>query len=189
MDSKWKKLFFWSSLGSLAVSAAVVVARKPGRKSAPPLVCRPIPPDCGEALIWTERFQEGGGSPAGIVTRDKYVLQPTRFRLWSVLDLGAHGSRPTSTPIYYVSLFRLSDRPGETAPVEEETLIERFYGTVLIRDSAGKVRRSNCLARGGFLELDKCYVGGTSNGVLAGETHVSLGPVLNYQFRYLGGPA
>jgi hypothetical protein len=189
MGSKWKKFFFWSSLGSLAFSAAVMVARKPRKKSASPLVCRPIPPDCGEVLIWTERFQEGGAPPEGAVMRDKYVLQPTRFRLWSVLDLGAHASRPTSTPIYYVSLFRMSDRPGDTAADETETLIERFYGTVLVRDLAGKLRRSNCLARGGILELDKCYVGGTSNGVLAGETHLSLGPVLNYQFRYLGGKA
>jgi hypothetical protein len=48
----------------------------------------------------------------------------------------------------------------------------------------GKSRRANSLARGGILEIDKCYVGGSSNGVLSGETHRSPGPILNYQFCY-----
>jgi hypothetical protein len=184
MKKNWKKLILWSSLGSLAVGTAVAMTRKPRRRGAEALACRNIPADCAEAVIWTERYRAGEAETGDLVARDKYILQPTHFKLWSVLDLGAEGSRPAGIPIYHVSHFRLSESDPAQEKNEEETLIERFYATVAVKDAEGQGCAPNCLARGGILEFGKCYVGGTSNGVLSGETHTAPGPVLNYQLDY-----
>lgn len=180
MGKNWKKLFLWSSLGSLALGATLALARKPKRPPAPALIFRPIPPDTSGVDIWTERYRTGDADGREQIARDKYTLQPTRFKLWSVLDLGAPSSRPAGTPIYHIAHFRLVDRGGES---EEEVLLGRFYGTVSTAGTEGTGRRTNCLARGGILEIDKCYVGGASNGVLSGETHRSPKPILNYQIH------
>jgi hypothetical protein len=184
MDKSWKRLFLWSSLGSLAVGATLALSRKPKEHKAVSLVFRPIPPDCREVVIWTERFKAEGSGGTDAVAREKYALQPTRFKLWSVLDLGVSTSRSAGTPIYHVTHFRVFDPGEQRGNSEEEHLIGRFYGAVSTNDLEGKSRRANCLARGGILEIDKCYVGGSSNGVLSGETHRSPGPILNYQFYY-----
>lgn len=175
-----KKLFLWSSLGSFALGVTLALARKPKKPSAPPLVYRPIPPECNRVEIWSERYRIGDSEGREQIAREQYTLQPTRFKLWSVLDLGAPSSKPAGTPIYHVTHLRLVDR-GEEG--EEEVLSERFYGIVSTVGVEGTGRRTNCLARGGILEIDKCYVGGTSNGVLSGETHRSPGPILNYQIH------
>lgn len=180
MGKSWKKLFLWSSLGSLALGATLALARKPKKTPAPALVFRPIPPDCSRVEIWTGRYRTSGAGGREQIARDKYTLQPTRFKLWSVLDLGAPSNKPAGTPIYYIAHLRLVDR-GEEG--EEEVLLERFYGTVSTAGAAGTGRHANCLARGGILEIDKCYVGGASNGVLSGETHRSPEPILNYQIH------
>ncbi len=175
-----KKLFFWSSLGGLALGATVAWSRKPKRRPAPALVFRRIPAEFQSLEIWTERYRMHDAEGREQIVRDKYALQPTRFKLWSVLELGASEGRPTGTPIYHVAHTRLVDRGAQG---EEATLLERFYGTVSTAGTEGTGRHVNCLARGGVLEIDKCYVGGTSNGVLSGETHRSPSPILNYQIH------
>jgi len=88
-------------------------------------------------------------------------------------------SGPRGTAIYHVTHVRVL----EESP-EEEHLTDRFYGVVTVVDAAGKPCARNSIARGGILEIRKCYVGGSSNGVESGEVHRSLGRVLNYRIDY-----
>ena len=191
MNKKLKKIFLWSSLGSLALGTTVALTRRQGRRASVALVCRPIPRDGREIVLWTERFRI---SEAGkeVFARDQYVLQSTHFRLWNVLDLGmtSNSRKPSSTPIYHISHSRKLEPYGENGAggEEEDRLLERFYGTVAVSDSWGRGYASSCIARGGILKFDQCYVGGSSNGVLSGKTHISCAPVLNYQIEY-GPPA
>lgn len=183
MVKNWKRALFWSSLGSVAIGAAVALVRKPKQRDAREFLCRPIPADCDEVVIWTERFQAGEMDQPDAVARDKYMLQRTLFKLWSVLDVGLDQGKPAGAPIYHVSRYRLVDRAAGAAVAEEERPVERFYGTVATRRPGSEKAAGNCIGRGGRLEIEKCYVGGSSNGVLSGEIHVSSGPILNFRFR------
>lgn len=144
-----------------------------------PLACRRIPEQCHGVLLWTERFEveeEGVRHHA----HDRYYLQPTPFKVWSVLELNVqNASGQSGAAIYYVTHMRVLGKNSEEAHLKE-----RFYGVVTIVDAAGKSCPSNSLARGGTLEIKKCYVGGSTNGVESGEVHRSLGRVLNYRIEY-----
>jgi hypothetical protein len=182
MKANYKKLFFWSSLGSIAVGTAVTLARRPRRMKSRPLACRRIPEQCDGVLLWTERF-EVEESGARHYAHDRYYLKPTPFKVWSVLELGLQSapgkSRFGGAEIYHVTHARLLEENHE-----EEHLKDRFYGIVTVVDAAGKSCATNSIARGGILEIKKCYVGGSSNGVESGEVHRSLGRILNYRIDY-----
>lgn len=182
MKANYKRLFLWSSLGSLAVGAAVTLARKSKKMEHRPLACRKIPRECHGVILWTERFEI---EVNGILCRahDRYHLQPTPFKVWSVLDLNLQAaprkSGPEGAAIHHVTHTRLVEYNQE-----EELLQDRFYGVVTVVDATGKSCGNNCIARGGTLEIKRCYVGGSSNGVESGEVHRSLAPVLNYRIDY-----
>jgi len=182
MKANYKRLFLWSSLGSIAIGAAVTLARRPKRIEPRPLACRKIPEQCHGVLLWTERF-EVEESGARHHAHDRYYLQPTPFKVWSVLELNLQGapgkSGPGGAAIYHVTHVRLLEENHE-----EEHLKDRFYGVVTVVDAAERSCGSNFIARGGILEIKKCYVGGSSNGVESGEVHRSLGRVLNYRIEY-----
>jgi len=187
MKAKFKKLFLWSSLGSIAVGAALAMARKSRKAEPKPLACRKLPGDCLGAVLWTGQFEvEENGEHR--IAQDRYILQPTSFRVWSVLDLPAQGesARPGSSgsAIYHVTLMRRYEEGGREGSAGEERLVERFYGMVTVADDAGRTCGSNAIARGGFLEIRKCYVGGSSNGVESGEVHHSRGRILNYRIEF-----
>ncbi len=186
MDTKYKKLFLWSSLGSLAVGAAVALARRPKHDADQPLACRKLPRACHGIHLWTERFEiELWG--AGRFVHDHYYLQPTPFKVWSVLDLSFQGTPgrtgPEGAAIYHVTHIRALEQGGEDQPEAEEYLQDRFYGVTTVVDGAGRSCGPNAIARGGFLEIKKCYVGGTNNGVDSGDVHRSIGRILNYRIE------
>ena len=189
MQTKWKKAFLWSSLGGLtigAVAAAVLDRRR--RKEAPSLEVRAIPRGSSRVVLWTERFpvdQQGGIRRAA---HDAYVLEPTPFKVWSVLERpSAAGAEETGgSTIYHVTCVRYFD-PAAPGGEEEEQLIDRFYGTVAIRDVEGNRHARNRVARGGILELAKCLVGGSVNGIETGESHRSAAPILNFRFESRSG--
>jgi hypothetical protein len=186
MKSKYKKLFLWSSLGSLAIGAAVAMARRPKRTEDQPLSCRKLPRTCHGIHLWTERFEvEIWGAKRHV--HDRYYLQPTPFRVWSVLDLSYKSvpgrTGPEGAAIYHVTHIRALE-PGEDEQAHaEEYLQDRFYGIVTVFDDHGRCCGPNAIARGGTLEIKKCYVGGTSNGVESGEIHRSIGRILNYRIE------
>jgi hypothetical protein len=182
MKPNYKKLFFWSSLGSIAVGTTVALASRARRVQSRPLACRRIPEQCHGVLLWTERFEVEENGTRHYV-HDRYYLQPTPFKVWSVLDLNLQSAPAKSGPggaaIYHVTHVRLL----EESP-EEERLKDRFYGVVTVVDAEGKPCSANSIARGGILEIKKCYVGGSSNGIESGEMHRSLGRILNYRIDY-----
>ncbi|MBP1596700.1 MAG: hypothetical protein H6Q05_2077 [Acidobacteria bacterium] len=187
MKPKFKKLFLWSSLGSIAIGTAVAMARRSRKDEPRPLACRKVPGDCLGAVLWTGQFEvEENGE--GRFAHDRYTLQPTSFRVWSVLDLPVRGeSAPAGSAgsaIYHVTQMRCYQESAGEGSTGEERLVERFYGIVTAADDAGRTCGSNAIARGGFLEIRKCYVGGASNGVESGEVHRSRGKILNYRIEF-----
>jgi hypothetical protein len=187
MRPNYKRLFLWSSLGSVALGAAVTLARRSRRIERPSLACRKIPRECHGVTLWTERFKvEEQGTR--LFAHDRYFLQPTSFKVWSVLDLTPLDSpgRPVAEgeAIYHVTYVRLLEEGHASRDQEEEHLQDRFYGVVTMLDRTGQTCVSGCIARGGLLEIKKCYVGGSSNGVESGEVHRSLAPILNYRIEY-----
>ena len=185
MKSRWKKMFVWSSLGSLAVGVVVALSRKARPPQTPKLECHKIPADCQRVSLWTEQFLEKeGGSDLAI--QDKYVLQITPFKIWRVLELSdtAAGEKPQGATVYHVTCLRYAGTAlGEGYP-DEGRLQDRFYGTIATLSLAGKRSPRNYIARGGILEFRKCLVGGASNGVETDEIHRSAAPILNYRFEY-----
>lgn len=185
MRSRWKKLFIWSSLGSVAVGVAVTLAKKARPPQIPKLECHKIPADCQRISLWTEKFLEREGEN-DVAIQDKYLLQVTPFKVWSVLELGSAvaGTKPKGASIYHVTWLRYAGpMPGEGYP-DEGRLQDRFYGTVAAVSQAGRSSPRDYIARGGVLEIRKCLVGGSSNGVETEEVHHSAAPVLNYRFEY-----
>ena len=187
MKAKFKRLFLWSSIGSIAAGAALAVARKSRKPESRPLSCRKLPAECLRATLWTGQFEvEENGERR--LAHDRYILQPTGFRVWSILDLPARGAsfqqRPAGSAIYHVTRARQfeSSEREETAP--QDQLVERFYGIVTVADDKKHAYKPNAIARGRFLEIRKCYVGGASNGVESGEVHRSLGRILNYRIEF-----
>jgi hypothetical protein len=185
MKSRWKKMFVWSSLGSLAVGAAVALAKRTRTPQAPLLDHQHIPDDCQRVSLWTEQFQveEGGIS---LAVQDKYVLQLTPFKIWSVFEInsGPGGSRPEGAIIYHVIHLRYAGAALSGGYPDEGRLQDRFYGTIDTVSREGKRGERNHIARGGILEIRKCLVGGASNGVETGDVHRSAAPVLHYRFEY-----
>jgi hypothetical protein len=185
MKSRWKRVFVWSSLGSLAVGVAVALARKPRIPQTPKLESQKIPSDCQRVSIWTEQFHERKDR-ADLAIQDKYVLQVTPFKVWSVLELGdtIASEKLKGATVYHVAWLRYAGAaPGEGYP-DEGRLQDRFYGTVATLNLTGKRSPKDHFARGGILEIRKCLVGGASNGVETGEVHHAAAPVLNYRFEY-----
>ncbi len=182
MKAKYKRLVLWSSITSLAVGATVALARKSRRTESRPVAWRKMPRHCQGVLLWTERFaidEKGTQRDA----HDRYYLQPTPFKVWSVLDLNLHGAPgetgPEGAAIYHVTHVRVIEDNHE-----EEQLQDRFYGVVSGVDATGKSCGSNCIARGAILVIKRCFVGGSTNGVESGEMHRSQAPILNYRIDY-----
>lgn len=176
-------MFLWSSVGSVAVGLAVALAGKPRKRPAPKLACRKIPGDCATVWLWTERFELEDGSTRRLV-HDRYVLEATPFKVWSVLDVSPEPGKPNpkGLPIYHATHHRIVESPGNGTTKEQ--VQERFYGTVRAVNPVSGSCANNHLARGGLLEIDKCYVGGASNGIETGEVHRSAAPILNFRFEY-----
>ncbi len=177
MRSGWKKLFFWSSLGSMAIGTAVALARRK-KPSSPVLVFTRIPQGCRKITVWTGQ-PPGPEMESGPETHDRYVLRPTSFKVWNILDIrssGLGGSLGEGTPIFHVTHWQSG---GETAK-EEEKIIERFYGTVACMNSRGEISPKNHIARGATLVIRKCLVGGATNGIESGEVHTSTAPIFDY---------
>lgn len=86
--------------------------------------------------------------------------------------------------VYHVTYSRLVERPDANGSGESEKEKSRYYGTVTAGPIKGESCGRNSLARGAILEIRKCYVGGSSNGVETGEVHRSSAPILNYRFEY-----
>ena len=125
------------------------------------------------------------GSGGSETVHDRYLLQATPFKVWSVLELPDGSSVPGTggSDIYHVTHSRLWDgAEGESGPGEGR-ILERFYGTVTVLDPDGKPCGANLLARGATLEIARCLVGGASNGVETGEYHRSAAPILNFRFQ------
>ncbi len=185
MRANIKRKLLWSSLGGLALGAAVALLRRPKNSTTIPLTYEPIPTECKKIIIWTERFKSGiEGRP--YIAHDEYLLQSTPFRVWNVLDLtsSAARTRQDGSPIYHATVVRNLEPEGSDALTESPKTLERFYGTVSILDPAGKSPGLNYLARGAILEMRKCLVGGASNGIETGDVHRSAGRILNYRFEY-----
>ncbi len=155
MRERLKRAFFWSSVGGLALGAAVALIGKVARKPAlSPLV-----------------YEKS-------VAHDEYLLQVTPFKVWSFLNL------QEGIPVYHATVIRhLEPANGENMR-EQAQIQDRFYGILSATGGPGESPGPNLLARGGFLELRKCSVGGTSNAVETGDVHRSAGLVLNYRFEY-----
>ena len=189
MKSNWKKVFLWSSLGlgGLAVGTSVALTRM-GRKPRPlPLRYEQIPRRCQRIILWTELFpiaEDGKKFSA----HDEYLLQPTSFKVWSVLELPSAGSalRGEGATVFHVSVSRYVISGGAERPRKREVWNDKFYGIIVSSDPEGMA--PNGIARGASLTISKCYVGGTANGVESGELHRSMGRILNYRFEYAPRP-
>jgi hypothetical protein len=183
MKPKWKRVFVLSSLGSLAVGTTLSLVRKSRKPTLPPLAYKKIPAECQRISLWTERFRtekHGVERPA----YDKYLLQATRFKLWTILDLASDELNGEGVPIYHVTVTRYIEFGEVKEGREEAEPAQKFYGTLKVINSSGKSPGPNYLARGGILEIRKCNVGGATNGVETGEIHRSEGRVLNYRLEY-----
>jgi hypothetical protein len=185
MKTNWKRLFIWSSLGGLAVGATVALSRKPRKVAESVLTCRKIPTGCPRILIWTSLYNLVEEGRHGKV-RSQYVLQTTPFRVWSILDLTASGAAPHTegSQVYHIAHWRLPEDAAGGEGKDEPRLLDRFYATVRAVRPPEPGCDKNFLARGGFLELNKCRVGGASNGVETGELHLSASPILNFRFEF-----
>jgi len=185
----WKSIFLWSSLGGVALGATVTLVRRSSHKlPAFSLDFRKIPEDCPQILVWTERFIiEDNGRP--VTAHDKYVLQSTPFAVWSVLELSAAEIRRSNkgSAVYHATHVRILETEGSAGTQEEQRVLARFYGTVRALDGNSKRSAKNALARGATLEINRCRVGGATNGVETGELHLSFRPILNYRFEYTPG--
>ena len=186
MRAKWAKAFLWSTVGGVAVGAAAVLAGSRSRGPSSVLKCQRIPEGCSRVVLWTGRFQieeEDGLRTA----HDTYVLQVTAFKAWSVLELPTEPDQPGAegSTIYHVTHFRARD--GIEPHTAEESVLDRYYGTIALIGPNGKSCGRNRLARGGVLQLAECLVGGTSNGIETGKIRHSAAPILNFRFEY--GPA
>ncbi len=167
------------------MGTAIALARKT-RKSAPqPLETRTVPSDCSRISIWTEHFQNSG-SDAGPLIQDRYLLQSTPFRVWSLLQPRGDdpGSGPWSWRIYHVTHLRFYDTALAESSPEQGQLQDRFYGTIsALEPASGRLSRDE-IGRGVVLAIRKCSVGGASNGVETGDIHYSSAPILNFRFEY-----
>ncbi len=185
MKPKWKKMFVWSSLGSLTLGMTVALARKARKVQPPPLELRPVPADCSRVSVWTEHFklpQEG----SGMLVQDRYLLQSTPFKVWSVLETEGTdpGSGPASWRIYHVTHLRFFDASPTDEASDQGQLQDRFYGTLASLVPATGLMTRDEIGRGAELAIRKCSVGGASNGVETGEIHASAAPILNFRFEY-----
>ncbi len=185
MKSKWKKMFMWSSLGSVALGTAIALARRARRLPPPELETRSVPEDCSRISIWTEHFQIPG-EHGGVLIQDRYLLQATPFKVWSLLEPkeDASGSGPSSWKIYHVTHLRFYDASLEEEDLEQGSLQDRFYGTISVLEPGDERLIRDEFGRGAVLAIRKCSVGGASNGVETGEVHYSSAPILNFRFEY-----
>jgi hypothetical protein len=179
MKVRWKRLFLWSSLGSVAVGVSVALVRRSRRPENGKPVFTQIPSG-SEVIIRTEPFRIG---ESAALVQDRYILKPTEFKVWSVLELPVQSGsgNPEGAPIYYVTHHRSDVSPG-SGPGEERVL-ERFYATLRSLEPGRSQLHKNQLARSTVLELPRCYVGGTSNGIESGEVHRAGAPVLDYHLE------
>jgi hypothetical protein len=185
MKKRWKKLVLWSSLGGFAVGTAVALSRRSRAPELPGLDVQRIPNDCQRFSLWTDQFKVPDGE-ALIAVQDKYVLQLTPFKTWDLYQLGQAEGKPKSegATVYHVTHVRYAELPEGQGYSDEGRLQDRYYGTVSAELPDGSHSADNCIARGGFLEIRKCLVGGSSAGVETGEVHKSCAPVMNYRFEY-----
>ncbi len=185
MKSGWRRFFFWSSLGGIAAGAAIALARRGHPLEIPPLNYQRIPVDCQQASLWTEQYRSEEGE-SDFVAQDKYVLQLTPFKVWSVLDSGGDrtGGNLEGATIYHVTHLRYAGRAGVEGYPDDGRLQDRFYGTIAVEGPDGALGPRNYVARGGILEIRRCLVGGASNGIETGEVHRSAAPILNYRYEY-----
>jgi len=183
MKAKHKKWVFWSSLGGLVLGGAMLATRRAGKRREPPIDCRRIPQECRAVILWTELFEvENSGASQWV--HDRYLVQPTAFHVWSVLDLAPStlpGRSGQGTPIYHISRWRTQASGSAGPDPDDEQPLERFYGVVTAVDLSGSSCGNNTISRGGMLEIRKCLVGGAANGVESGEIHRSAARILNYR--------
>jgi len=71
---------------------------------------------------------------------------------------------------------------GESA-VLQDRLTDRFYGIVTVADDAGRTCGNNAIARGGILEIRKCYVGGPAT-VWNRARCTAPSKILNYRIDF-----
>ena len=135
--------------------------------------------------MWTE-LTETPENLERMLWREHYVLLPTSFKVWSILDLPVAPGKPNpaGAVIYHVTYSRLVERPGANGAAESEEERSQYYGTVSAETVNSKSCGKDSLARGAILEIRECYVGGASNGVETGVVHRSSAPILNYRFEY-----
>ncbi len=185
MKAKWKKMFVWSSLGSVMLGTAIALARRTRRAQVPPLEMRAVPDGSSRISVWTEHFQVECEDGTALV-QDRYLFQATPFKVWSLLesqgvDLGAG---PVSWRIYHVTHLRFHETAPAATANEQMQLQDRFYGTIsVVEPASGRLIRDE-IGRGVTLAIRKCSVGGASNGVETGDIHQSAAPILNYRFEY-----
>lgn len=178
-------MFVWSSLGSILVGAAVTLARRKRKVAQAPLELQPIPEDCNRISVWTEHFS-GDEDGSSTLAQDRYVIQSTPFKVWSVLDTqeSISGSKPAGWRIYHITHLRFNEAPAVDSELEEGQLQDRFYGTLGAVDPEGTSAFRDRIGRGAIMAVRKCSVGGASNGVETGEVHYSTAPILNFRFEY-----
>jgi hypothetical protein len=182
MNTKWKQMLVWSSIGGVVLGAAVTLARKKPKDTSRPIACRKIPGSCKQFSVWTERFDLNEGGERQFA-HDQYYFEATPFRVWNVLDLADASKRPQEgASVYHVTHVRAFERWENGGWKEEERVRDRFYGTISAVGSDGRSSGRNMIARGATLEIRKCLVGGACNGVETGEKHRSEGKVLNYRW-------
>lgn len=184
MKKGWKRALLWTSVGGVVAGAAVAVAKMSSRPAASPLVGQRIPSGCTRIAVWTRHFEVAYGAGQQRA-QDRYLLQATGFKVWSLLESPPDRSEST-TPgytVYHVTVEQSSWALDGEGPPEQSSIVDRFYATIGVTDRARIFRREE-LARGGFLRLNMCRVGGAAHGVETGETHFSRAPVLNYRFEY-----
>jgi hypothetical protein len=173
-------------LGGLALGTSVALTRMGRKPRRPPLRYEQIPRRCQRVILWTELFaiEEGGKT---LSAHDEYLLEPTHFKVWSVLELPTSGSalRGEGATVFHVSVIRYVITGGAEQSKKREVWKDKFYGIIV---SSGPGGPPNRLARGASLTISKCYVGGAANGVESGELHRSMGRILNYRFEYAPRP-
>jgi hypothetical protein len=182
MNTNWKHMFVWSSIGGVVLGAAVTLARKKRKGTNQAVVCRRIPAGWQCFSVWTERFnlEESGQRK---LAHDLYYFEATPFKVWSVLDLAASAKRmQNGAPVYHVTQTRIIERWESERWMESERIMDRYYGTIILLAEGGKPFGRNMISRGGTLEIRKCLVGGSSNGIETGEKHRSEGRILNYRW-------
>jgi hypothetical protein len=172
----WKPLALWSGVGGLFFGGALFAYKKGYVGNPNPAVA--IPDGAQEVLLHTHPFEVQVGEQVRSF-RCIYHLQPTRFRIWSVLEENKLGH-----PVFFITPTRYQLAPEQAEIIHH---MESFYAAVGIpryfkrRDLLDHVRKDSPIL------FHRALVGGGNHAIPTGEKLISSGKLAEWEFGGVKG--